>query len=95
MSQYTITLTTAEDIALSHVAYSQQQWIDNAIHERCRIAIDEIVSVCVEQCLKEEIQIPGSKDEMVILSSERGWIKTAQQMDAEAKAAMSSIQQGV
>jgi hypothetical protein len=93
MPQYTITLTEAEDIALSHVAYSQEDWINNSVHERCRFAMDEIVSVCVEQCLKEGMQIPGSKDEMVVLSFEKGWIKTAQQMHNESMAAMASIQQ--
>ena len=34
--QYTITLSDAEDKALGHVAISQQEWIDNAIHERER-----------------------------------------------------------
>ncbi len=48
---YTVTLSDAEDKALSYVAYSQQDWIDNAVHERCRIAIDDIVKICVEKCL--------------------------------------------
>jgi hypothetical protein len=43
--KYTITLTEAEDKALSYVALSQQDWIDNAVHERCRVAIDEIVKI--------------------------------------------------
>ena len=42
MATYTITLSDAEDKALHVVALSAQDWIDNAVHERCRIAIDEI-----------------------------------------------------
>jgi hypothetical protein len=77
--QYTITLSEAEDLALSHVALSQQDWIDNAIHERCRTAIEDIVKICVEKCLENNIQIPGSKDDMVILAFEQEWIKTGVQ----------------
>jgi hypothetical protein len=71
--EYTVTLTEAEDKALSYVAFSQQDWIDNAVHERCRVAIDEIVKICVEKCLDNNIQIPTSKEEMVLLAFEQGW----------------------
>ena len=82
--EYTITLTEAEDKALSHVAISQQDWIDNAIHERCRAAIDEIVKICVEKCLETNTQIPGSKDDMVLLAFEQEWVKTGVQINAES-----------
>lgn len=82
--EYTITLTEAEDKALSHVALSQQDWIDNAVHERCRAAIDEIVKICVEKCLETNTQIPGSKDDMVLLAFEQEWVKTGVQINAES-----------
>jgi hypothetical protein len=83
---YTITLTAAEDAALSAVAFSQDDWIQNAVHERCRIAIDEIAKICVEQCLANNIQIPGSKDAMVDMAFQNGWVKTVAQRQAEAEA---------
>jgi hypothetical protein len=86
MTQYNITLSNAQDKALSYVAVSQQEWIDNAIHERCRIAIDEIAKICVEQCLANDIQIPGSKDAMVDLAFQNGWVITAAQRQAQADA---------
>ena len=79
MVQYTITLTDSENIALSHIALSQQDWIDNAVHERCRIAIEEIVQLTIQKCLENNIQIPGSKDDMVILAFQENWIQTAEQ----------------
>ena len=82
--EYTITLTEAEDKALSYVALSQQDWIDNAIHERCRVAIDEIVKICVEKCLETNTQIPGSKDDMVLLAFENGWVKTGVEQNNES-----------
>jgi hypothetical protein len=72
---YTIILTDAENTALEYVAASPQEWIDNAIHERCRIAIDEIVALAVERCLAQGIQLPGSKDEIVELAKNQGWLE--------------------
>jgi hypothetical protein len=86
MSQYNITLSASEDKALSFAAFSQQDWIDNAVHERCRVAIDEIAKICVEQCLANNIQIPGSKDAMVDLAFQNGWVITAAQRQAQAEA---------
>ena len=86
MSTYTITLSTAENAALSFTALSQDEWIQNAVHERCRIAIDEIVALTVQKCLETNTQIPGSKDAMVTLAFEQGWVKTAAQRNAEAEA---------
>jgi len=36
MATYTVTLTDAEDKALRYVAFDPQDWIDNAVHNRCR-----------------------------------------------------------
>jgi hypothetical protein len=83
---YTITLTAAEDAALSYAAFSQDDWIQNAVHERCRIAIEEIVGITVQKCLDNGVQLPGTKDAIVALAFERGWVKTAAQRQAEAAA---------
>jgi hypothetical protein len=80
---YTVTLTDAENSALAYAAMSQDDWIQNAVHERCRIAIEEIVAITVQKCLETSTQIPGSKDEMVALAFANGWVKTAAQRQAE------------
>jgi hypothetical protein len=87
MATYTTTLSAAEDKALSYAALTQQTWIDNAVHERCRVAIDEIVALTVQKCLETNTAIPGSKDAMVDLAFAQGWVKTAAQRQAEAEAA--------
>ena len=38
----TITLTDAQEKGLAYVALSPQEWAENAVHDRCRIAMDEI-----------------------------------------------------
>jgi len=65
MAQYTVTLSDAENKALGYYAASQQDWIDNAVHERCRIAIDEIVKMEVEKKLAAGQTISGSKEDIV------------------------------
>lgn len=88
MTTYTIILTEAEDKALSYAAISQDSWIQNSVHERCRIAIEEIVTITVQKCLETNTQIPGSKDAMVALAFTQGWVKTVAQRNAEAAAAL-------
>lgn len=84
MATYDIVYTEAEDLAMQYIAASVDDWVQNACHERARIAIDEIVQITVQKCLETGIQIPGSKDEMVILAYAQGWIKTAAQRNEEA-----------
>jgi hypothetical protein len=82
--EYKINLSTAENLALSSVALSPQEWIDNSVHERCRIAIEDIVKICVEKCLENNIQIPGSKDAMVELAFESGWALSAKDINEQS-----------
>jgi hypothetical protein len=76
---YTITLTDAENKALASVASSPQEWIDNAVHNRCRIAIDEIVAAEVERITSHGGQLSGSKDDIVMSAP----IKTAKEKHVE------------
>lgn len=64
--QYTVTLSDAENKALGYVAASQQEWIDNAVHERCRLAIEEIVAAEVQRKLSAGESITGTKDDIVL-----------------------------
>jgi hypothetical protein len=83
MSQtYTITLTDAQDKALSVVTLDQQDWIENAVSERCRIAIDEIVNAEVQRKLAAGETISGTKDEIVLAAD----IETAAERQARMQA---------
>lgn len=79
--EYTITLSDAEDKALSIVALSQQDWIDNAIHERCRVAIEEIVAAEVERITAAGGTLSGTKEDIVMAAP----VKTAAERQAELK----------
>ena len=80
---YEVVLSDAENKALGVVAASQQDWIDNAVHERCRIAIEEIVAAEVQRKLAANETISGSKDDIVLAAP----IKSAAERNAEAAAA--------
>ena len=82
---YKITLTDTEDKALSYASLSQQDWIDNAVHNRCRIAIDEIVKIYTERALDEGVQIPATREAIVDDAFARGWVKTGKQRNEEAQ----------
>lgn len=82
MTTYTITLSDAENKALGVVAFSQDDWIQNAVHERCRIAIEEIVAAEVQRLLSEGKSITGSKDDIVMAAP----IKSAAERQAEFEA---------
>jgi hypothetical protein len=65
MATYTITLSDAENKALGSVAISQQAWIDNVVHERCRIAIENIVAEEVNRITAIGGTISGTKEDIV------------------------------
>jgi hypothetical protein len=64
--QFTVTLSDAEHKALAAVALSPEEWINNAVHERCRIAIEEIVAAEVQRKLAAGEPITGTKDDIVM-----------------------------
>ena len=64
---YTITLTETEDKALAYAAASQQDWIDNVVHNRCRIAIDEIVKLAVDNSSQRANQCLVTKNKLLPL----------------------------
>ena len=82
MATYTIPLSDAEDKALHYVAVSAQEWIDNAVHERCRVAMEEIIAAEVQRLLAAGQSITGTKDDIVLAAP----IKSAAERNAEAEA---------
>ena len=88
MTTYTITLSPAEDKALHVVALSAQDWIDNAVHNRCRIAIEEIVASEVQRKLALNETISGTKEDIVNAAP----IKSAAERQAEYEAEQAAKQ---
>jgi hypothetical protein len=87
MAELTVTITDTQLKGLEYVAVSPQDWADNAITERARIAVDEIVSIYTARALDEGVQIPTTRDEIVTDAFSRGWVQTATARQAAEEAA--------
>ena len=89
MPNITITLTDTQYSGLEYAALSPQDWAENALTERCRIANDEIVQITVQHCLDNGIQVPATREDIVAYAFANGIVKTAavRQAEAEAQAA--------
>jgi hypothetical protein len=64
----TISLTEAEHKALSFVAVSPQEWAENAVKERCRLAMEEIFQMEVQRMLADPTitEIPADREAVVL-----------------------------
>jgi hypothetical protein len=68
MAKYTIELTDSEDKAMAYIAYSVQDWIDNAVKNRARQAINEIYNMEAERMQNDDSvdSIPTDKNQVVL-----------------------------
>lgn len=87
MPDITITLTDTQYKGLEYAALSPQDWADNAVTERCRVANDEIVDITVKHCLDNGIQVPATREAVVAYAFDNDIVKTAAVRQAEADAA--------
>ena len=66
-----IILTEAEEKALSYVASSPQEWAENAVKERARIAMNEIFQAEVQSMLLDPNinEIPADVEKVVLAAN--------------------------
>ena len=86
MPSITVQLTDTQLKGLEYAAVSPQDWADNALTNRARIANDEIVKIVMDHCLDNGIQIPSTREEIVAYGFDNGIVKTAAVRQAEAEA---------
>ena len=77
MANVTVTVTDTQTKCLEYAAYSVQDWCDNAIHERARIAQDEIISKLVSHCNANDVAIATGVDAQVTQAYSLGVVDTA------------------
>lgn len=65
MPDITVSLTATQEKALEYVAVSVQDWADNALHERARVAKNEIIDLLVKHCNANGVQIATGEDAQV------------------------------
>ena len=73
----TITLTDTEYKALEYAALNPQDWADNALKNRARIAKDEIIALLVKHCNENNVQLATGEDAQVTQAFSLGVVKTA------------------
>ena len=80
----TITLTASQEKGLAYVATSPQEWAENAVHNRCRQAIDEIYNMEVARMTADPsiTSIPADKDTVVLAAN----VQTAAERNAAEEA---------
>jgi hypothetical protein len=91
MPTITIELTDTQYKGLEYAALSPEDWAENAVTERCRIANDEIVQMTVQHCLDNSIQVPATREDIVAYAFDNDIVKTAAVRQEEAEAAAAAM----
>ena len=77
MAEIKVTVTDTQVQCLEYAAYSVQDWCDNAIHNRARIAQEEIIAALVAHCNEKGISIATGSDAQVAQAFELKVVDTA------------------
>jgi hypothetical protein len=75
---------------LEYAALSPQEWAENAVTERARVANDEIVNTTVQYCLDNSVQVPATREDIVTYAFANDIVKTAEERQAEADASVAA-----
>jgi len=69
--EYIISLTEAQNKALAYIAYDPQEWIENAVLERARLAMEEIFQLEVARMLADPTitEIPADREVVVLAAN--------------------------
>ena len=85
MAKYETELTDTEDKAMTYCTVSTQDWVDNALKNRARIAKEEIIALNTTHCNANNIQIATGEDAQVAQAFSLKVVKTAKEREAELK----------
>ena len=82
MAEIKVTVSDIQVKCLEYAALSVQDWCDNAIHNRARVAQDEIIAKLVEHCNANEIALAVGTEAQVAQAFELKVVDTAQNVEA-------------
>ena len=80
MAEIKVTVSDTQVKCLEYAAYSVQDWCDNAIHNRARIAQDDIIAKLVEHCNANSIALAVGTDKQVAQAYELKVVDTAKNL---------------
>lgn len=84
MSNITVNLTDTEYKCLEYAAVSVQDWADNALKNRARIAKIEILEKLLDHCNANGIQIAVGEDAQVTQAFDLGVVEKLVNANSEA-----------
>ena len=77
MPDITINVTATEQKCMEYAAVSVQDWADNALTNRARIAKEEIISLLVAHCNANDVAIATGEDAQITQAFDLGVVQTA------------------
>ena len=86
MVDITVSLSNTENKALEYAAASVQDWADNALQNRARIAGDEIIAMLQAYANENDIQMAVGRDAQIDQAYELQVVTTAAARNAAAEA---------
>ena len=86
MPDITVSLTDTELKCRDYAAAVPQDWADNALTNRARIAKDQIIAALVAHCNANSLDIATGEDAQVAQAFDLKIVKTAAELNAEAEA---------
>ena len=81
MPDITVSLTDTELKCLEYAANTPQDWADNALTNRARIAKDEIIAALVAHCNANSVAIATGEDAQVTQAFDLKVVKKASEVE--------------
>ena len=88
MPNITVALTDTQNKCMEYAAASVQDWADNELHKRARIAQDEIIAALVAHCNANDVAIATGVDAQITQAFDLEVVQTATARNAAAEAAL-------
>ena len=81
MPDITVSLTDTENKCMEYAASSPQDWADNALTNRARIAKDEIIAALVTHCNANSVALAVGEDAQVAQAFDLKVVKKASEVE--------------
>ena len=85
MAEIKVTVSDTQVKCLEYVSYSVQDWCDNAIDDRARVAQEEIIAKLVTHCNANSIALAVGTDKQVAQAYELKVVDTAKNVSDSLK----------
>ena len=75
MPNIIVTISDAEQKAMDYVTADTQDWLDNAITQRSRIASDQIINKLVAHCNENSVALAVGRDAQITQAFDLGVVQ--------------------